>query len=166
VLSKIDYGLPFFGWCAATHIMKIQSHPISKRKRAPRGKTLTVYRRIQNIGINLIRGCRRFIFTPINCKDIHNLIYNHLETKKCWNGIVSTIGTGVLFPAATGRPQCITFNRLRIGHTKQTHEHLLKGQKNPICSLCGGLQTSNVRLYPMGVAKHKVPKNRSWIGYQ
>jgi len=86
------------------------------------------------------------MFTPINCKDIHILIYHHFQTQKMlvWNSFnhrnrrLNPTCTKIHLPAAIGRPQCNTFIRLRIGHTEQTHEHLSKGQNSQICSFCGG----------------------------
>jgi len=80
-----------------------------------------------------------FIFTPINSKDIHKLIDRNLENQKTeeWSTFThryckfNPTCTKIPLPAAIGRRQCSTFIRLRIGHTKHTHEHLLKGINNP-----------------------------------
>jgi len=92
-----------------------------------------------------------FIFTPINSKDIHKLIDRNLENQNMeeWSTFThryckfNPTCTKIPLPAAIGRRQCSTFIRLRIGHTKHTHEHLLKGINNPICSLCGGIPNTD-----------------------
>ncbi|XP_017472708.1 PREDICTED: uncharacterized protein LOC108363750 isoform X2 [Rhagoletis zephyria] len=42
-----------------------------------------------------------------------------------------------LFPPSVSRLLTSVFTRLRIGHTKLTHQHLLLGDPSPVCPLCG-----------------------------
>ena len=56
--------------------------------------------------------------------------YNHYYRTNNING------TKACYPSSASRQQTRLFVRLRIGHTKTTHEHILKGKEPPICNFC------------------------------
>ncbi|XP_043064409.1 uncharacterized protein LOC122320303 [Drosophila ficusphila] len=84
------------------------------------------------------------LFSPFNSKDISNLIRHHLKDKQIgeWELYnhryfsINNTFTKISLPAYLGKRVCSTFIRLRIGHTRTTHEHILTGTPRPSC-LCG-----------------------------
>lgn len=49
-----------------------------------------------------------------------------------------------LWPSLKQRHSDVLLTRLRIGHTRITHRHLLFGENTPICTLCRPLTVSHI----------------------
>jgi len=90
------------------------------------------------------------LFTPTSAKDIFRLITstNKEKLKSDWEGIIHRYNTlnpareKTTFPTDLNKHDRRIYTRLRIGHTQETHEHLLQGLAPPPCRFCGGIISS------------------------
>ena len=81
---------------------------------------------------------------PTNVDFPYSLTHCLREWQEIWSNCVNnklfaiyqTVGS-VVHNKGLSRHESVIINRLRIGHTRLTHSHLLSGDDQPTCSSCG-----------------------------
>jgi len=98
-----------------------------------------------------VQSAPSHLFSPHNKKDLVNLVLSKHNTSKLthWSNFnhrylaLNPNCTKTQLPTLATRKIATTFTRLRIGHSQQTHGHLLAGKPPPICHQCSEPCTMN-----------------------